>query len=313
MNKKGFAISTLLYPAFVIIITLVVLLLVALVNASFSISKLTNEISGDISDNNTMKSLKSNLKDALTETNSNRDTKYSGVAGSVYPVLNNNENTTNWNGNFYTKTDGTEMAYVDNNKYCAYKLSGMSGIAVYNSGECLKKIADQTNCAEIADLVTTGGGLLIINSSNIPTVAGANYQMDIISTTPVNGYYLSDIAPTSPTKGMVWIKTSDNGQNRIYSTTFSQKIDSILQYDGSSWNNIGAFQYYNSKWNNVGKTSYTYACTGEYQTFIAPISGYYNLEVWGAQGGGTTPNTSAGSRAGAGGYSTGIVKLDQGE
>src|SRR5574344_1020530 len=163
-NKRGFAISTLLYPAFVIIITIVILLLVALVNASFSISKLTNEISGDISDNNTMKSLKNNLKDALTETNSNRDVKYSAVSGSVYPVLSNNENTSGWNGNFYTKTDGTEMAYVNNNKYCAYKLAGMSGIAVYNSGECLKKIADQTNCAEIESLVTVGGGLLIINS-----------------------------------------------------------------------------------------------------------------------------------------------------
>jgi hypothetical protein len=54
------------------------------------------------------------------------------------------------------------MAYVNNNKYCAYKLAGMSGIAVYNSGECLKKIADQTNCAEIESIYSTYFWLLQI-------------------------------------------------------------------------------------------------------------------------------------------------------
>src|SRR5574344_2623685 len=265
MNKKGFAISTLLYPAFVIIITLVVLLLVALVNASFSISKLTNEISGDISDNNTMKSLKSNLKDALTETNSNRDTKYSGVAGSVYPVLNNNENTTNWNGNFYTKTDGTEMAYVDNNKYCAYKLSGMSGIAVYNSGECLKKIADQTNCAEIEALVTSSGGFVITNSTATPVDKGALYQIDIISSITPNGYIISDSAPTTQENGMVWIKTALSTSIKIHSNNISQSIDSIYQYDGTNWNPVGAFQYYNSIWNYLGQSTFAYSYTGGYQ------------------------------------------------
>lgn len=56
--------------------------------------------------------------------------------------------------------------------------------------------------------------------------------------------------------------------------------------------------------------------TGTVQEFVAPLSGYYQLEVWGAQGGNATiesnspikslPTSYAG---GYGGYSTGVVYL----
>ena len=50
-----------------------------------------------------------------------------------------------------------------------------------------------------------------------------------------------------------------------------------------------------------------FAYTGSEQTFTAPLSGYYKLEVWGAQGG--TYNTSY--YGGYGGYSTGIIYLSK--
>lgn len=58
--------------------------------------------------------------------------------------------------------------------------------------------------------------------------------------------------------------------------------------------------------------------TGSVQEFIAPISGYYTLETWGASGGdGFAPqylsNTSYGSHAGAGGYSHGRIYLHKDE
>lgn len=59
----------------------------------------------------------------------------------------------------------------------------------------------------------------------------------------------------------------------------------------------------------VSKTDFDYDYTGSVQTFTAPLSGYYKLEVWGASGGGTGENVSAGY----GGYSTGQIKLNKGE
>lgn len=52
-------------------------------------------------------------------------------------------------------------------------------------------------------------------------------------------------------------------------------------------------------------TAYNFGYTGSYQTFTAPASGTYKLEVWGAQGG-TAPHGGAG---GLGGYSTGTINL----
>ena len=54
-------------------------------------------------------------------------------------------------------------------------------------------------------------------------------------------------------------------------------------------------------------TEYEY--TGEEQVFIAPISGKYKLETWGAQGGSVTDDY----QGGYGAYSTGTVRLNKGD
>ena len=65
--------------------------------------------------------------------------------------------------------------------------------------------------------------------------------------------------------------------------------------------------------------SQDYDYTGDVQTFIAPVSGTYQLETWGAQGGDyyitSHPGKhmgNAGSRGGYGGYSTGKIYLEAG-
>ena len=57
--------------------------------------------------------------------------------------------------------------------------------------------------------------------------------------------------------------------------------------------------------------SQLFGYTGSAQTFTAPVSGYYTLEAWGAQGGNdpVNPNTSLGGR---GGYAKGDVYLNAG-
>ena len=60
----------------------------------------------------------------------------------------------------------------------------------------------------------------------------------------------------------------------------------------------------------VGKINYTtnFSYTGSCTTYTAKSAGYYNLEVWGAQGG----NYNTTYVGGLGGYSKGIVKLEKG-
>ena len=53
-----------------------------------------------------------------------------------------------------------------------------------------------------------------------------------------------------------------------------------------------------------GKTVFDFDYTGGEQTFIAPVSGTYKLETWGAQG-----NASWNGQGGYGGYSNGNIKL----
>lgn len=57
----------------------------------------------------------------------------------------------------------------------------------------------------------------------------------------------------------------------------------------------------------------SYSFSGGTQTFTAPVTGRYKLEVWGAQGGGDAAGSANGSYGGKGGYSSGEVTLTEGQ
>lgn len=60
-------------------------------------------------------------------------------------------------------------------------------------------------------------------------------------------------------------------------------------------------------------TSQSFEYTGAVQEFVVPISGYYKLETWGAEGGlGTVNQWGLPSEAGRGGYTSGITYLTEG-
>lgn len=59
--------------------------------------------------------------------------------------------------------------------------------------------------------------------------------------------------------------------------------------------------------------SYEFSGNTNPYSYTANASGYYLLEVWGANGGGGARNGSTGSVGGIGGYSKGVVKLSVGE
>ena len=61
-----------------------------------------------------------------------------------------------------------------------------------------------------------------------------------------------------------------------------------------------------------GDEGWSFDYTGEIQTFVAPKTGIYSLETWGAQGGDATDGTNT-ARGGYGAYAYGEVLLQQGE
>ena len=66
---------------------------------------------------------------------------------------------------------------------------------------------------------------------------------------------------------------------------------------------------------NVGtldKSVYDYDYTGTYKKFVAPVTGTYKVELWGAQGGDYDNNTTAGN-GNRGGYTAGQIHLTQGD
>ena len=74
----------------------------------------------------------------------------------------------------------------------------------------------------------------------------------------------------------------------------------------NNYNEIVEYIYEHAEYYNYNHWEYSY--TGDEQTFTAPVAGYYNLEVWGAQGG-----SVSGYTGGYGGYSKGTIKLEEGE
>ena len=59
--------------------------------------------------------------------------------------------------------------------------------------------------------------------------------------------------------------------------------------------------------------TYSFGFTGAVQPFIAPVSGTYTLEVWGAQGGNRTHSDAVKTYGGLGGYATCRTYLSKGE
>lgn len=129
-------------------------------------------------------------------------------------------------------------------------------------------------------------------------------------------------SPTS-TSGNIWIYSfpdveidKEKGDVfRAYETGFTNSKRPVNvsgmngEYTGSATDDTSAVTVASGRATitNTLKLSEDYKCTTEEQTFTAPYSGYYKLEVWGAEGG----NDSA--KGGKGGYSSGTAYLTQGQ
>ena len=172
-----------------------------------------------------------------------------------------------------------------------------------------------------------------------PSGKTRNYVVNITRATLAEGEHNTKLAELSA--GDYRFDTPFTSLTYIYNIKISQNIYdlaiSAVPYDNTADIEITGNKYMTSSYNVIKikvsaegcePTTYSiyytkvnydladgeYTYTGAYQTFEAKYDGNYKVELWGARGGGNDPNsTSTGSRGGAGGYTTGTIKLQEGD
>ena len=163
--------------------------------------------------------------------------------------------------------------------------------------------------------------------SDFPVVGNIIGDIAVLSTTPIKNYYVSTSVPKSPQEGTVWI-VQDNTSNYYVTSDWNRiGISYVMQYENSKWVLKKSYVYNGESWTMLyyvnlkngyvdltgtdinAQIEYNYDYTGEYQTFKAVFSGYYKIELWGAQGG--SYNTKI--QGGNGAYTSGEIYLNAGE
>ena len=120
------------------------------------------------------------------------------------------------------------------------------------------------------------------------------------------GIYLDNELQTSiPKKGEAVFSKAvcDNDEVNYY-----WDIDNWGLYINNFSNKIKCNLYFV---NYSGQTTFDFDYTGGEQTFVAPVSGTYKLETWGAQGGSSIMNGNLLELGGSGGFASGFAILSK--
>lgn len=143
--------------------------------------------------------------------------------------------------------------------------------------------------AYIKDTVDTASSIHLIGSSEMITFTGVTW------TDP--GYYVAyeDGTTQMSAPNVTITGTVGSTVGQTYMVTYTLKDSNSVTIDTVT-RKVKVISNYA-----------TYDYTGGSQTFTAPVSGIYKLEVWGAQGGSSNSNDIGGK----GGYSTGNVDLSK--
>ena len=106
-----------------------------------------------------------------------------------------------------------------------------------------------------------------------------------------------------------------NDVKYITDTTFVMPTNNIII--NGIWSKLYLNKTMEGSINAATSLVYDFDYTGEVETFVAPYTGSYKLEVWGAQGGTAEGETHydgyLSNRGGYGGYAVGTVELTKGE
>lgn len=150
-------------------------------------------------------------------------------------------------------------------------------------------------------------GTTVTVTYTIPTLTEGGYTVqklvvkkNNIPTSKTDGDKIIDLTP-DPTMLINGVEVSGLDENSTY--YFVIFIEDEIGSSASS-EPQSAETTVDEGWN--------FSYTGSIQTFVAPQTGIYSLETWGAQGGDATDGTLI-ARGGYGAYATGEVLLQQGE
>ena len=194
------------------------------------------------------------------------------------------------------KSTTPDKIFMTGNSYTLEKATGkyyLIAEACDKNNNCTKGVS---NIFYVDNEAPTGTLSLTSNSDgglNVTITANDNgsgikeygYLMQTTSTCPTTGYTIS--------------------KNKSY--TFNEETPGTYYICTKIIDNAGNESIISNSIVHKGKTV-EYSQSGKEYTYTVPVSGYYKLETWGAQGGGKDDYPG-----GYGGYSEGVVKLNKGD
>lgn len=174
--------------------------------------------------------------------------------------------------------------------------TGTSTLSIKNQ-KVVISATSRTSCVAYLDV---SNGPILESMSN--TVSGQNVTIKLtnsnIGSTPTKYYY-----------------SSNNGESYVSSTSSSytfSNLEPLTEYTFKAYS-VDASGKESAIMTTTAETDYVYngvfAYRNSAQSKTIEVSGYYYLQVWGAQGGYRSSSTYAGK----GGYSKGYVYLNQGD
>ena len=175
--------------------------------------------------------------------------------------------------------------------------TGTSTLSIKNQ-KVVISATSRTSCVAYLDV---SNGPILESMSN--TVSGQNVTIKLtnsnIGSTPTKYYY-----------------SSNNGESYVSSTSSSytfSNLEPLTEYTFKAYS-VDASGKESAIMTTTAETDYVYngvfAYKSSVQTKEIEVSGYYYLQVWGAQGGSYNESYAAG---GKGGYSKGYVYLNKGD
>ena len=171
-----------------------------------------------------------------------------------------------------------------------------------------------------------------LGNINIPSVIDEQMPVDPSDVTSVTATYLIPALENGTYEGIKLlvkkgsIPTSEEDADKVVNLS---EPTSVLRIDSKSVGNLDEDSHYyfmvklidelgteatsdpKDIWTSHSE-GWSFDYTGEIQTFVAPKTGIYSLETWGAQGGDATDGTNS-ARGGYGAYAVGEVFLTQGD
>ena len=151
-----------------------------------------------------------------------------------------------------------------------------------------------------------------------PSVDDATYQEF--------SYWVASTPPLEPKEGQIWIVQDIKSPYYVTSDYSKIGVGYAMEYYNGEWVLRKTYVYNEQKWqllyyvpikdgivditnSDVSiATEWNYSYNGQYQTFTAPFSGYYKVELWGAKGG----TADGGGVGGSGAYTKGEIYLEAG-